>query len=172
MRAPNRRCHPESGYLRAGWVATLFAILSLPATAHAFDLLPMGLTRIDGGATSPAPTPVRLWVSILNASATDMPVARAAVGWTVQIQGYASNPYIVRRALRAGERHGFAITVAVPCGKVSELEVRVNAGRSLDESSFDNNRAVFPIEGNACPVVIRSGGERRTSANQAASGAP
>jgi hypothetical protein len=134
----------------------LATLLALPAAANALDLVPVSLTRIEGGGASPPTTPVRVQVEVMNASGSDMPATLAVSGWTVQIQGYSLNPYVVRRALRAGERYGFAVTVIVPCGKLTELEIHVNASRGIHESDFDNNRAAFAIAGNACPVAART----------------
>lgn len=137
-----------AGIGRAALVATLAL---LPIAAAAVDLIPVTLTRTNADAAGLPATPVRVRVVIANSGDSDMPDAVAHTGWTVHVQGYSLNPYVVRRALRAGEWHSFAIPVVVPCGKVTQLEVRVNAARGLSESRFDNNSASFPIRGNACP---------------------
>lgn len=120
------------------------------------DLVPVSLTRTRGGLSSPPSTPVTVRVVVENASAYDLP-GPAAARWTVRIQGYVHNPYYVQRALRAGEQYSFTLAVAVPCGKVTDLEVWVNSRRSVVESDFDNNRASFPVQGNACPEAQRAG---------------
>jgi len=137
--------------------ATLSAVLAAPLSAFAVDLVPVGVARLDGGADSAPPTPVRVRVSVLNASSVDMPASHAA-GWAVQVQGHLGNPHLVRRALRGGEQHSFTLTVIVPCGKATELAIIVNPARAVGETNYDNNRATFPVQGNACPLSLRSAG--------------
>ncbi|NJO13167.1 MAG: hypothetical protein HC872_06545 [Gammaproteobacteria bacterium] len=139
-------------HLRVVLFASLFAV---PIAARAFDLVPIALTRTNEDVAGLPATPVRVRVVVANAAKTDMPAAVVQSGWTVQVQGYSLNPYVVRRALAAGEWHSFAIPVVVPCGKVTDLEVRVNASRGLSEANFDNNSVTFPVRGNACPATVR-----------------
>jgi hypothetical protein len=147
----------SSGRAVARAALTLLALAALAQSAAVtVDLVPVGLTRIGGGAESPPPTPVRVAIVVRNASRADMTAEQAAAGWSVQVQG-SPQTHVIRHALRAGEEHLFAVTVVVPCGKVTPLEVRVNTSRSVGEANLDNNHARFPVQGNACPIAVRTG---------------
>lgn len=123
------------------------------AVSSAADVLPIGLARTSGGLGSPSRAPVTVRVVLLNVSRHDMQAADvAARRWIVEIQGRPGGPYVLERALRAGERHAFLVTVVVPCGKSTDLEVSVRLlGRLSTPGAPERPPARFPVEGNACP---------------------
>lgn len=123
---------------------------SLPAP----DLVPVTLARVQGGSLSAPSTPVTVRIVVKNDSRFDLVGQESRPArWTVQVQGHANQPHLIQRSLRAGEQYSFTLTVIVPCGKATPLEVWVNPARAVSESNYDNNRAKFAVDGNACPKV-------------------
>ena len=79
--------------------------------------------------------------------------------WTVQVtpgtgvsaDGGTGGLQTFRIALQAAQEISMDVMpVALPCGKESQIEVRIDRENVILESNKTNNRAVFMIAGNRC----------------------
>ena len=124
------------------------------------DLQAVSAVRADGGGLqSPRETPIRVRIKLKNAG-QNMPFNEmGGTPWTVQVtpgtgvsaDGGTGGLQTFRIALQAAQEISMDVMpVALPCGKESQIEVRIDRENVILESNKTNNRAVFMIAGNRC----------------------